>query len=257
MLCLLNAWDAGTARIFEAQGCAALATTSAGVAYAHGKADGELGREQMIEAVGQIASACEIPVSADIEGGYGIDPRQVAETVAAVIGAGAVGVNIEDAAEDRSGGLRDLAAQCERLAAARAAAENCGLNLFINARSDAFLLEAGESGQRLELAVERLRAYQEAGADGAFVPRLVDPDQIRRITEAVSAPLNVLAAPLTPPLEELRRLGVRRLSTGSALARASLAVAQRISREVLEDGGAESLWLEAIPYTDANRLFGG
>lgn len=174
-----------------------------------------------------------------------------------MIAAGAVGVNIEDAAEGGSSELRELGAQCARLGAAREAAEECDLDLFINARTDAFLLKAGARKQRLERAIERLHAYLEAGADGVFVPGLVDPDQIGRIADAVSAPLNVLAAPLTPSLQELGKLGVRRLSTGSAPARVALALVQRISAEVLEDGSLGSLWNEAIPYAEANRLFGG
>ncbi len=255
VLCLLNAWDVGSARIFEAEGCRALATTSAGVAYSQGRADGELDRESMIEAIARIASACEVPVSADIESGYGQTPGQVAETVRAVIEAGAVGINIEDAAEGETLALRDLGAQCERLGAARAAAEDCGLNLYINGRSDAFLLD-GEGEGRVELAIERLRAYAAAGADGVFLPRLVDPDQIRLLVGSVSAPLNVLAAPGTPPIKALYRLGVKRLSTGSSPSRAALALARRMGRELLGAGTYQSMMEPTIPYAEANHLFG-
>jgi 2-methylisocitrate lyase-like PEP mutase family enzyme len=254
VLCLLNAWDAGSARIFEAEGSPALATTSAGVAYAHGKADGELSREQMIEALAEVTFACDVPVSADIEGGFGVTAEQVGETVGAVIEAGAVGINLEDAGEGEAAALRGVDQQSERIGAARAAAEDAGVRLFINGRTDALMLER-ENEERLEVAIERLRAYVAAGADGVFVPRLVDGDQIRLVAEAVSAPLNVLVAPGTPSVDELHRLGVRRLSTGSAPARAALELTSRIAGDLLESGTYESMVEATIPYAEANRLF--
>jgi 2-methylisocitrate lyase-like PEP mutase family enzyme len=253
VLCLLNAWDAGSARIFEEAGAPAIGSTSAGVAYARGRADGELSRDEMVEAIGRIASAVDIPVTADIETGFGATPEEVGETIAAVIEAGAIGVNLEDPAEGDEPALRDIEDQCSRLRAARTAADAAGVNLFINGRTDVFWLGLGEEG-RLEMVIERVRAYADAGADGVFVPRLVEADEIRRVAESVSVPLNVLAAPATPPVGELQRLGVKRLSTGSGPSRAALTLARRMATELLEGGTYEAMMASVIPYDEMNRL---
>ncbi|HEY5053862.1 MAG TPA: isocitrate lyase/phosphoenolpyruvate mutase family protein [Solirubrobacterales bacterium] len=256
VLCLLNAWDAGVARIFEAEGCPAIGTTSAGVAYAQGKADGEMGRDEMVEAVGRIAAAVEIPVSADIEAGFGATPEEVGEVVAAVIEAGAIGINLEDRADGDAPALRDIDDHCARIGAARESAEAAGIDLFINGRTDVFWLEL-EGEDRLDAAIERVQAYAAAGSDGVFIPRLVDPEEIRRVAESVAVPLNVLVAPGTPPVAELAKLGVKRLSTGSAPARASLALARRIAGDLLGPGGYGAMLDPTILYADANRLMHG
>jgi 2-methylisocitrate lyase-like PEP mutase family enzyme len=249
---LLNAWDAGSARLFEAQGCPAIGTTSGGVAFAHGKADGEMGREAMLAAIAAIVAAVDIPVSADIETGYGATPEEVGETVAAVIEAGAIGINLEDAT---TAGLREIDDQCARLRAARDAADTAGIDLFVNGRTDTFWLGL-EGEERLGATVERLSAYAAAGSDGVFVPRLVDPGEIRQVVEAVEAPLNVLVAPGLPAVPELSRLGVKRLSTGSAPARAALAQTRRIAKDLIEAGAYDAMLDPTIPYADLNRLMG-
>ncbi len=205
------------ARAFEQAGCAAIGTTSAGIAYALGRPDGEaLTRAELVEATGRIAAATALPLTADVESGYGATPAAVGETIAAVIEAGAVGVNLEDAAPDGSAALRDLDDQCARLRAARAAADDAGLRLFLNARTDVAWLGVGPAEQRLELIVARARAYAEAGADGIFVPGLSEPPALAALVAATPLPVNVLAARTTPSLDELARLGVKRLSVGSA-----------------------------------------
>src|SRR2546430_11668107 len=157
LLRLLNAWDAGTARVLEAAGAPAVATTSAGVASALGHPDGEsLSREEVIEATQRIAAAVEVPVTADVESGYGATPAEVQATVGAVVEVGAVGINLEDA---EGPGLRDVEDAVERVRAARAAGEAAGVPLFVNARTDVFLLRIGEPKERLEHAISRLRAY--------------------------------------------------------------------------------------------------
>ena len=175
VLVLPNAWDAGSARVFETEGFPALGTTSGGIAFAAGRPDGGVSRAAMVEAVGRIAAAVEVPVSADIEAGFGDDAASVGETVAAVIDSGAIGINLEDAAPGAEPALVDLDEQCARIAAARAASDSAGIDLFINGRTDVFWLGL-EGEELLETAIARLRAYVEAGADGVFIPRLVDPD---------------------------------------------------------------------------------
>ncbi len=254
LLVLPNAWDPGSARVFELAGFEAVGTTSGGVAFAAGLPDGGLGRGAMVESVARIAAAVEIPVSADIEAGFGDSAGEVGRTVAEVIEAGAIGVNIEDAAQGETPGLVAVAEQCARIAAARAAAEDAGVPLFVNGRTDVFWLGL-EGEELLEAAIERLRAYAEAGADGAFVPRLTDADGIRRVAEAVPVPLNILAAPAAPAPAELARLGARRLSTGSAPARAAIALTRRIAAELRAEGASATMMEPTIGYPEANAMF--
>lgn len=256
LLVLLNAWDAGSARVFEQSGCAAIGTTSAGIAYALGRPDGEaLTRAELADATARIARVLGVPLTADVESGYGATPAEVGETVAAVLEAGAVGINLEDAAAGGDGALRPLADQLARLHAARAAAQEFGVELFLNARTDVYWLGVGESARRLDLAVERGRAYAEAGADGLFVPGLTDPEEIAALVAAVQLPVNVLATRETPSLDALTQLGVRRLSVGSGPVRAALDLAGRIALEVLETGGSDLMAAGTLTYREANDLF--
>jgi 2-methylisocitrate lyase-like PEP mutase family enzyme len=252
---LLNAWDAGSAKVFEAAGAPAIGTTSAGVAFALGQPDGErITREDVAASTRAIAEAVDIPVSADIETGFGMSPGDVAETVRMVIAAGGVGVNIEDASGHRHDPLREISDNVARLEAARGAADAEGVALFINARTDVYLLAVGEPETRLEEASTRLRAYVEAGASGVFAPRAVEPDDIRGLVEATSAPLNVLATG-APPVDELAALGVARISVGSGPILAALGLIQRAADEYLRDGTYTAMTQGAMSYPDANRLF--
>lgn len=253
LLVLPNAWDAGSARVFELRGFEAIGTSSAGVAYAAGRPDGGLSRDEMLAALARIAAAVAVPVSADVEAGYGDSAAAVGETVAAAIEAGAIGVNLEDAEDGEERALVELAEQCGRIEAARAAAEDAGVELFVNARTDVFWLGL-EGEELLETAIDRLRAFVGAGADGAFVPRLVEADQIRRVAEAVPAPLNVLAAPGMPAPDELARLGARRLSVGSGPARSAMALTRRIADELYREGVSAAMADSTIGYQQANEL---
>ncbi len=232
-LVLPNAWDAASARIVEDTGAAAVATTSAGVAWALGVPDGDLlGRERAVAAVARIAASVAVPVSADIESGFAEDPAGVADTVRAVLAAGAVGVNIEDALYGGEGVLRPVAEQAERIAAAREAADAEGVPLFVNARIDTFLRGAGG----VDATLERAAAFRAAGADGIFVPGTVEPGTVKELADGIEAPLNVLVGPGAPPVAELAALGVARVSAGSSVALAAYAVVRRAARELLDTG---------------------
>ncbi len=255
LLVLPNAWDAASARVFEEAGFPALATTSAGIAASLGYPDGErISRGEMAKAVARIVRAVRVPVSADMERGYGPIPKAVRQTVEAAIEAGAVGVNLEDASGDRVRPLRDPEDMAERLRAAREAARRSGVDFFINARTDVFLLEVGAERARFDRTVARARAYLEAGADGVFVPGVADGELIGRLARAIEAPLNVLAAAGAPPVAELERLGVARLSVGSGAMRSALGHARRIARELRESGTYGSLTEGAVPYRELNQL---
>lgn len=256
ILVLPNAWDAMSARLIEEAGADAVATTSAGVSWSLGRPDGEgLTRGEMIGLVRRIADAVAIPVSADIEGGYGGGtPEDVAETVTGVIAGGAVGINLEDAPRRDGQALLETSYQVERIAAARAAAAATGVKLFVNARIDVYLRQVGAERDRLDQTVHRARAYVAAGADGIFVPGVVDPPTIRRLAGAVGAPLNVMAGPGAPSTAELRDLGVARVSVGPAIALSAMAHIRRAAAEMLGAGTYEEM-RGGLPFPEADGLF--
>ncbi|KPI09715.1 hypothetical protein OK006_0378 [Actinobacteria bacterium OK006] len=264
-LVLPNAWDTASARLIEEAGAAAVATTSAGLAWDLGTADGDrLDRDRALGAVARVAAAVRVPVSADIESGYAKDAAGFGETIRAVLAAGAVGVNIEDAlyggegdggegaGDGGRGPLRPVAEQAERIAAARAAADAAGVPLFINARIDTVLRGAGG----VEETLERAAAFLAAGADGIFVPGAVDPGTVKSLVAGVEGPLNVLAGPGAPSVAELAALGVARISTGSSIAQAAHAVVRRAARELLSAGTYDSL-TGGLDYVELNTLLGG
>ncbi|MFF9111880.1 isocitrate lyase/phosphoenolpyruvate mutase family protein [Streptomyces sp. NPDC014805] len=252
-LVLPNAWDTTSARIVEDAGAAAVATTSAGLAWALGAADGDrLDRDRALDAVARITGAVRVPVTADVESGYAADAAGVGDTIRRVIAAGAVGVNIEDAlygsGEDA---LRPVAEQSERLAAAREAADAVGVPLFVNARIDTFLRGAGG----VDLTLERAAAFLAAGADGIFVPGVVDPVAVKALAEGIDAPLNVMAGPGAPSVAELAALGVARVSIGSGIAQAAHAVVRRAAQELLGEGTYGAL-AGGLDYGELNALLG-
>jgi|688.fasta_scaffold41252_6 2-methylisocitrate lyase-like PEP mutase family enzyme len=250
-----SVWDAASAVMFEQEGFQALGTSSAGIAYAHGLADGEVApRKDMMAAIARIAHSVSIPVSADLESGYGASPDDVAETCRLAMEAGAVGVNLEDALPGATT-LTDLKRQCDIIRAVRLAADRCGIALFINARTDAFWLSLWDAPRRLSESIARCQAYVDAGADGVFVPGALDPSTLSSLVRATTAPLNVLAMPGCPDIATLQALGVRRLSQGSGPARAMLGLARRIARELLDQGRYTSFHQGSIGYAQANALF--
>ena len=247
---LPNAWDAGSARILEQVGFPAIATTSAGIAWSCGVPDGgALDRDTMLEHVGRIVAAVGVPVTADLEAGYGDTADDVGRTVARAVEIGVVGCNLEDAGK---AGLYGIDEASDRLAAARAAAPSG--TFVLNARTDTYF--AGTSGDAFAETVERAVRYVEAGADCVFVPGVVEEDTIRRLAAAIPVPLNVvagLASLIDAPT--LFSLGVKRVSLGGSLARAALSVLERAGRELL-DSGTLGFLEGAIAYADLQRRFG-
>jgi 2-methylisocitrate lyase-like PEP mutase family enzyme len=255
MLILPNAWDAGSAVIIAAAGAQAIATTSGGVAWSTGRPDGQaLTREQMIERVRGIARAVELPVSADVEGGYGPGPEDVAATVEAAIAAGVVGVNIEDSRAS-GGSLFSAAEQAARLKAGSEAAAAAGLpGLVINARTDVFLHGIGKEEGRLAEVTRRAEAYAEAGATSLFVPGLLDLDILEELVRSTPLPINAMAGPGAPSIADLERVGVRRVSLGTAVAQAAYGITRRVAAEALEKGTFEAL--DGAPgYGEVNSSF--
>lgn len=241
-LVLPNAWDAASAAVIAKAGAEAIATTSGGVAWSAGKPDGHgLTREAMAELVARIVSVVDVPVTADIEGGYGPSPEDVAKTVALIVEAGAVGINLEDSTAP-GGPLFDVAAQAERVRAAREAATAAGLpELWINIRTDVYLFGIGEPEGRLDEVRSRASAFAEAGADSLFVPGLIDLDTLATLVKESPLPVNVMVWPGAPTVTELEAVGVRRVSVGTAIAQAAYGVASRVAAELLEHGTYSAL----------------
>jgi len=255
MLVLPNAWDAGSARIFVEAGFAALATTSAGIAFSLGYPDGErISRDEMLAAVARITRRISVPITADMEAGYGQTPDAVAETARRVIDAGAIGMNLEDRMEEKP--LIEFSLAVERVRAARRAADSTGVRLVLNARTDAFEAPELPRDKRLGEAVRRGNAFREAGADSVFVPFVGDRGTIEQLVQQIHAPVNILGTPNAPTLKELAALGVRRVTFGSAPMRATLGLVRRMAREWKEKGTYGTLEAYGIPFAELQKVFG-
>jgi 2-methylisocitrate lyase-like PEP mutase family enzyme len=254
ILVLPNAWDVVSARIIEKAGFSAIATTSAGIAFSLGYPDGqEISREEMLLAITRIAAAVKVPVTADVEAGYGDRPEDAAQTAKRVIAAGAVGMNLEDTTSVPRRTLADLSLQLERIAAVQGAGRAMGVPIVLNARTDVYLLEVGAAENRYGEALRRLAGFREAGADCLFVPGLRDPETIRRLVAELQYPVNILAVPGSPSIPELEKLGVARVSLGSGTMRAALGVLAKITQELKSTGTYASL--EGAPsHAELNRL---
>jgi 2-methylisocitrate lyase-like PEP mutase family enzyme len=255
ILVLVNAWDAMSARVIEEAGARAVGTSSATMAHALGHPDGEAApRSEIVAAIARIARSVDAPVTADIESGFGATPADVAETIRMVIDAGAAGVNLEDAIQERRGELYDLPRALGRLNAAREAAAKTGVPIVINARTDVFLLGVGPKEGRLDLAISRANAFRDAGADCLFVPGVRDSQTIGELARRLNGPLNILAGPGTPPVAELRRMGVARVSVGSWPGLVAMTTTRKAAQELLGSGTYSFIAAETITYPEANEI---
>lgn len=257
LLLLANAWDAGSARLLAGIGFRGIATTSGGVAWALGYPDGERAPlTEVVQVIGRMVRAVSVPVTADIEAGYGQTPAEVGQTVRAVIDAGAVGINLEDGmhAPNR---LRDLSDATARIRAARGVAEAAGIPIVINARVDTYMVKFGAGDdERFEETVRRAKAYLAAGADCVFPIGLADGSRLGALVAAIEAPVNVAARPGLPPLVELQRLGIARVSTATRLATVAWSAVERAAQALRESGRFDCL--EAtLSHGDMQQLMEG
>lgn len=249
ILILPNAWDAGSARVIEEAGAKAIATSSAGVAWALGFTDGDMMPPKLLaELTARITNAISIPLSVDFEGGYTKNPQKIAENLKPVIDAGAVGINIEDGE-----GTPDLLAK--KIEKARQAAESLGVKLFINARTDVYLAEIGSPESRVGETIERAARYREAGANGIFVPGLSEPTDIQAIASEIKMPLNVMAIPDLPDVKGLKKLGVRRLSSGTAIPQSVWNRVVELAKGFLATGDSKPMFKDSMPYGKLQKLF--
>jgi len=254
VLLLPNVWDVASARTIEEAGFHAIATTSAGIAFSLGYPDGQkISRVEMLARVARIARAVKVPVTADVEAGYGERPEDAVQTARELIEAGAVGMNFEDGTDDPQHPLTDLPLQLERIRAIRETALKSRVPLVLNARTDVYLASVGPPETRYDRALERLLAFRDAGADCVFAPGLSDRETIARLVKDVLCPLNILAGPGSPSVGELEKLGVARISLGSSPMRATLGLLRSIADELTTSGTYHGL--EGAPaHGEVNKM---
>jgi 2-methylisocitrate lyase-like PEP mutase family enzyme len=245
-LLLANVWDAASARIVELAGARAVATSSAAVSWAHGVPDGEhLRPEQALAVAREVVGAVRVPVTIDLEAGYHAAPADVGALVRRLADLGIAGINLED-------GEAPPAELAAKIRAIREAMRGAGADVFVNARTDVYLAALVPIERAVEETLRRARLYEEAGADGLFVPCVTSEVDVRAIAGGTRLPLNVLVLPGMAPAAELARWGVRRVSVGTAVASAALATVRTVARELLDQGTYESMFRDGVPTRDMN-----
>ena len=256
ILVLLNSWDIGSSKLIEACGYKAIATTSMGIAASLGYPDCQvITLSEMIEAITGIVNGVQVPVTVDIEAGYGNNLNEIVESVKKIIATGIVGINIEDSI-DLNPALIDEMEFCERISAIRALSDSLGFHLVINARTDSFYTSSGSPQEKLSESIKRGNKYREAGADCIFVQPVWEKEMISTLVREIDAPINILSNPaigagLPPSVRELQDLGVSRLSLGSSLMKATLALIKKVADELSEKGTYNILLDSLSPLTDA------
>ena len=254
VLVLPNAWDVPSARVFEDEGFPAVATSSAGMLVSLGYPDGEgIPAKEFVSAVGRIARALSVPLSADVVGGFGGSPEGVVRSVKAVVRAGAVGINIEDFAHEAKK-LLPVEKQVARLRALVRLRRSAKVPFVINARTDALRFAPGDDSARLVEEIRRGSAYRDAGADCVYPMGLTDAASIESFVKALDFPVNVMVRKGLPPVPELKRLGVARVSFGPSASYAAMGLLKRASKEVREMGTYSSLTEGAINFDELNSL---
>ena len=260
ILVLLNSWDISSSKIAEASGYKAIATTSMGIAACLGYPDCQVIQlSEMIKAISGIVNNVQVPVTVDIEAGYGSDLNEIIDSIKKIIATGVAGVNIEDSI-DLNPILTDELEFCERISAIRALSDSMGFHLVINARTDSFYTSTGSSQEKLSESIKRGNKYREAGADCIFVQPVWDRETISTLVREIDAPINILANPkvgigLPPSVRELQDLGVARLSLGSSLMKATLALTKKVADELSKKGTYNILLDILTPFPDAAMAY--
>lgn len=255
LLVLPNAWDAITARIFEAVGFRAIATTSVGIAVALGYRDGNTPCSEMVQAVGRIAHAVKVPVTADIESGYGDDIQQTVNNVARFLDVGIVGINLEDATGQKTDPIASVSEQVKKIQAIRRMADSRNLPLVINARTDVMHLGGHPHERLMEETFRRAQAYRDAGADCIYVFGQLHPSTIAQLSHGIDGPINIVAGPHTPPIAELQQMGVARLSIGGGAVKAAMGLVKQIGQNLL--AGSYPDFSASLSNQELNGYFPG
>jgi 2-methylisocitrate lyase-like PEP mutase family enzyme len=247
---LPNAWDSISAKIFEECGFKAIGTTSAGIAVSQGYSDRNIPFKKTIATIKQIVDSVNLPVSADIEAGYGETVEEIIETVRQVISVGVVGINLEDSTNNPNDPLYDISLQKKKITAIKELSESMRLPLFINARTDMYWLNIGDPSSRFQETIKRANTYQEAGADCIFIPGVSNVEMIKALRKEISCPINLLAGPDSPSLEEFSKRGIERISCGSGPFRATATLLKRISEEIINHGTFHQMTDNILSYDE-------
>jgi 2-methylisocitrate lyase-like PEP mutase family enzyme len=248
-LILPNVWDAGGARIVESLGAKAIATTSAGVAWSKGYPDGNLMPARLLlHLAGEIVKAVKVPVSVDFEAGYADKPSEVVENLKPILATGISGINIED-------GTDAPAVLAKKIEAIKKVTSLEGVDIFVNARTDVYLQDLVGDGEKVKETLGRAATYQDAGADGLFVPGLTDASDIAKITKGTGLPVNLMASSELPKADALAKFNVRRLSAGTAIAQIVYKHLARLSANFLKEGDCAVLDEESMGYSELQELF--
>ena len=253
---LPNAWDVASAVIFEKTGFKAVGTTSAGVSHSLGYPDGQnISLKDSLYLVEKLVNRITIPLTVDFEGGYGSTSKEIANNVRTLIQTGAIGINFEDSTSDSTTSLTPVTVQTEKLKAINSIKQDLGIDFFINARTDVYWLSIGDDEKRFQLTIDRANAYIEAGADGIFIPGNLTKDILKDLVNSIDAPLNVLPSKTNYTINDLKNIGVARMSLGSGPVRSSLALIREISTELYTNKTLNVMFNTSIPYEEANKLF--
>lgn len=257
---MLNSWDIGSSKLIEACGYKAIATTSMGIAASFGYPDCQIiTLSEMLEFITGIVNAVKVPVTLDIEAGYGNNLNEIIESVKKIIATGVSGINIEDSL-DLNPVLIDEMEFCERISAIRELSDSLGFHLVINARTDSFYTSSGSTQEKISESIKRGNKYREAGADCIFVQPVSDKETISTLVKEINAPINILANPtigggVTPSIKELQELGVARVSLGSGLMKATLALIKKLADELSENGTYNILLDTLTPLSEAAMAY--
>ena len=251
LLILPNVWDAGGARIVESLGAKAVATTSAGVAWSKGYPDGNNMPPRLLAHLAEeIVKTVKVPVSIDFEAGYSDNPAVVVENLKPIVAAGISGINIED-------GTDEPAVLAKKIEAIKRMASSEGVDVFVNARTDVYLQDLVADERKVRETLDRAATYQEAGADGLFVPGLTETADIGEITKGTSLPVNLMSSSELPKMEQLAKLNVRRLSAGTAIAQIAYRHVARLAENFLKEGDCGVFNEDAMQYSQLQNLFEG
>lgn len=256
MLLLPNAWNGGSAKVFEKQGFEAVATTSAGIAYSKGYPDGEMiSFEDLLRVIKEIINVINVPFSVDIERGYSNTIEEIKDNVKKIIETGAVGINIEDGHASEKPYLDDLELQIKKIKAITELKEDMGIPFVINARTCLYWLEIGDESQRLKTAIERGNAFSDAGADCIFVPGALSEETVKQLVNGINAPINIIANSTFNDFDRLSEIGVKRLSIGSGAVRTMFAKLVDIAKDMNKEKNINTMLAHEYSYDKVNAFF--
>ena len=260
ILVLLNSWDPGSSKLIQASGFKAIGTTSMGISASLGYPDCQaIPFQEMLDAIKRIVNKVNLPVTADIEGGYGKSLDEIVESTRKILLTGIVGINIEDS-YDLNPKLINPDEFCERIKAIREMANSLGIHLVINARTDVFITYSGSESNRLSESIERGNRYREAGADCIFIPDVWQREKINTLVNEINSPINILSNPTNgtgfpPSIGELEEMGVARVSLGSSMMKSTLVLTKKVSEELIEKGTYGVLSASIEPIQDTLKAY--